>query len=323
MSEISRILAALDAAPGQPAALATLVQVEGSSYRRPGARLLLLPDGTSLGSISGGCLEEDVRARAAAVLASGQPTCVTYDTTAENDLVWGTGLGCQGVVRVLIERLPAPRPAWVDALRANLAARHDTTLIVGPDGTRLADATAPAAGDFVENLPAPPALLICGAGDDAQPLARLAHELGWTVTVADARPAYVTAERFPTAQARLCAPLDTLVADLPVDARTLAVVMSHRFADDRAFLHALLPQPLVYLGQLGPRSRTDRLLAELAADGFTPDAAALARLHAPVGLDLGGATPETVALAILAEMQATLAGRTPVSLRDRPGPIHG
>jgi xanthine/CO dehydrogenase XdhC/CoxF family maturation factor len=323
MPELSRLLAALDAAAGQPAALATLVQVEGSSYRRPGARLLLLPDGTSFGSISGGCLEEDVRARAAAVLVSGQPTCVTYDTTAENDLVWGTGLGCQGVVRILIERLPAPRPAWVDTLRANLTARRDTTLIVGPGGTRLADATAPAAGDLVETIPAPPALLICGAGDDAQPLARLAHELGWTVTVADARPAYVTAERFPAAQARLCAPLDALAARLPVAARTLAVVMSHRFADDRAFLRALLPQPLAYLGQLGPRARTERLLAELAANGFTPDPAALARLHAPVGLDLGGTTPETVSLAILAEMQATLTGRSPVPLRHRPGPIHG
>src|SRR5688572_563590 len=107
MPEISRILAALDSAAGQPAALATLVRVEGSSYRRPGARLLLLPDGTRIGSISGGCLEEDVMERARRVLATGKPELAVYDTTAENDLVWGVGLGCQGVVRVFIEQVPA------------------------------------------------------------------------------------------------------------------------------------------------------------------------------------------------------------------------
>ena len=94
--------------------------------------------------------------------------------------------------------------------------------------------------------------------------------------------------------------------------------MTHRYGDDREFLRALLPCDLPYLGQLGPRSRTDRLLAELA-----PAPAQLTKLHAPVGLDLGGSTPETVALAILAEMQARLAGRSAGYLRDRPGPIHG
>lgn len=323
MSEPARLLAALDSAAGQPAALATLIKVEGSSYRRPGARLLLLPDDTHCGSISGGCLEEDVLVRAHRVIDSGRPELAIYDTTAENDLVWGTGLGCQGVVHIFIERIPVVRPAWIDALRANLHARRDTALVVSPDGTRLATTATAAPGDFHEIIPAPTALLICGGGDDARPLARMAHELGWQVIVADSRPAYATAARFPEASRLLCAPLDQLVAYLPIDARTFAIVMTHRFADDRAFLHALLPRRLSYLGQLGPRSRTERLLAELAAAGFAPDAAALARLHAPVGLDLGGNTPETVALAILAEMQAHLTGRTPRPLRDRPGPIHG
>lgn len=323
MPEIARIFTALDSAAGKPAALATLVRVEGSSYRRPGARLLLLPDDTRLGSISGGCLEEDVMERARRVLASGEPELAVYDTTAENDLVWGVGLGCQGVVRIRIERIPAERPAWVAALRANLHARRDTALVVGAHGTRLAADTAPAPDEFHEIIPAPPALVICGAGDDARPLATMANQTGWHVTVADARPAYASAARFPEADAVLAAPIPELVAQLRFDARTFAVVMTHRYADDRNFLSALLPRDFAYLGQLGPRTRTDRMLSELKADGLVLTDGVLAKLHAPVGLDLGGTTPETVALAILAELETRLNGRAPGHLRDRPGPIHG
>lgn len=323
MPEITRILAALDSAAGQPAALATLVKVEGSSYRRPGARLLLLPDDARLGSISGGCLEEDVMERARRVLVSGKPELAVYDTTAENDLVWGVGLGCQGVVRILIERIPAERPAWIAALRANQHARRDTALVVGANGTRLASGAAPAADEFHETIPAPPALIICGAGDDARPLATMAKQTGWHITVADARPAYASAARFPDADAILSAPIPELVAKLRFDARTFAVVMTHRYADDREFLSALLPRDFAYLGQLGPHTRTDRMLNELKADGLALNGAALAKLHAPIGLDLGGTTPETVALAILAELETRLNGRTPGHLRDRPGPIHG
>lgn len=327
MTEILRILAALDAAAGQPAALATLVQVEGSSYRRPGARLLLLPDGTRVGSISGGCLEEDVMERARRVLATGQPELAVYDTTAENDLVWGVGLGCQGVVRIFLERISAERPAWLAALRANLQERRDTALEVDstgtpPTGTKLAMAGAAPAG-LREIIPAPPLLAICGAGEDARALARLAHEVGWQVTVADTRPAYATRERFPEASRVLAGPIPELAGQLRFDARTFAVVMSHRYVDDREFLRALLPRDLAYLGQLGPRTRTDRLLAELKAGGLAISPQAAATLHAPIGLDLGGSTPETVALAVIAEIQARLTGRTPGHLRDRPGPIHG
>jgi xanthine dehydrogenase accessory factor len=323
MTEIARILAALDSAAGQPAALATLVKVEGSSYRRPGARLLLLPDDTRLGSISGGCLEEDVMDRARRVLASGQPELAVYDTTAENDLVWGVGLGCQGVVRILLERIPAARPDWIATLRANLHARRDTALVVGPAGTRLAGEAAVADGNFHETIPAPPALLLCGAGDDARPLAQMAKATGWHVTVADARPAYANRERFPDADEVFAAPISELWAKLRFDARTFAVVMTHRYADDREFLRGLLPLDFAYLGQLGPRVRTERILGELQAGGLAITDAHLAKLHAPVGLDLGGTTPETVALAILAELEARLNGRTPGHLRDRPGPIHG
>lgn len=323
MREIARIVQALQETAGQPAVLATLVKVEGSSYRRPGARLLMLADGVRIGSISGGCLEEDVLERCRRVLASGLPELAVYDTTAENDLVWGVGLGCQGVVRIFIERVPPVRPDWVGAVETNLRQRRNTGVETGfegeaPRGTRLAGTEGHAEGIFRTTIVASPALVVCGAGDDAQPLVRLGKETGWHVTVVDTRPAYANVGRFPTADRVLVAPVPELIDRIALDGRTFVVVMTHRYVDDREFLRALLPRDFPYLGQLGPRVRTERLLAELAL----PEPLR-AKLHAPVGLDLGGNEPETVALAILAEMQARLNDRPPGSLRDRPGPIHG
>lgn len=344
MKELQAIVATLTADRAPAYVMATLVSVEGSSYRRPGARLVVAPDGRRTGSISGGCLEEDVLARAARVRVTGAPEAVVYDTTSENDLVWGVGLGCHGVVRVLLELLP-PRPAWAVALAANFAARRPTRLVVTHGGTppptwgtALADdpteaGTAPrapagpaenaAAPDvFRETVPPPTALCIFGAGDDAQPLTRLAAELGWHVTVADPRPALATAARFPGAHRVIAAPCDTLVARAAPDAATVAVVMTHLYVHDVPLLRDLSALPLPYLGLLGPKKRAGKILADLAAAGTPVPPAAAARLHAPVGLDLGADAPEQVALAILAEIQAALTGRSARPLRERTRPIH-
>jgi xanthine/CO dehydrogenase XdhC/CoxF family maturation factor len=311
--------------------LATLVSAEGSSYRRAGARLLLTADGGRLGSISGGCLEEDVLARARVVAQTGRADLVVYDTTSENDLVWGVGLGCHGIVRVLIEQLP-PRPDWAAPLAANLAGQRPTDLAIvwsSPDpgllGTRLAGGLPPlpaGAGVFRQRIEPPPALFVFGAGDDAQPLVRAAKEFGWRVTVADPRPAFATLERFPQADARVVAGADELVARTSPRAGALAVVMTHHYVHDVPLLRALLPRPLAYLGLLGPRKRAEKILADLAAGGLAVTPAQRERLHAPVGLDLGAETPEEVALSMLAEMHAVLGGRDGRPLRHRPGPIH-
>ncbi|MBI3886741.1 MAG: XdhC family protein [Opitutae bacterium] len=350
--ELQSILAALAQRPREAAVLATLVSVAGSSYRRPGARLLLLADGTRVGSISGGCLEDDVIARARQVLATGRAETVVYDTTTENDLVWGTGLGCHGVVRVFIEPLAAA-PAWAAVVRENLAAGRETELEIvhtgEATGTRLAGwsrgAPAPdlgrdaagaphphkaterasatgGIGIFRERIPPPTRLAIFGAGDDARPLVRFAKELGWHVTVADSRPAYVTAARFPEADELATFREGELGAATALAPRALAVVMTHRYRDDMPLLRALLPQPLAYLGLLGPKQRAERILATLAGEGLALTPEMRARLHAPVGLDLGATTPEAVALAILAEMLARLSAREPIHLRERARPIH-
>ncbi|HYD84418.1 MAG TPA: XdhC family protein, partial [Opitutus sp.] len=233
MNELLAIVRRITASIESAGVLATLVSVAGSSYRRPGARLLLTPHGERLGSISGGCLEEDVLARARHVAATGAPDLVTYDTTSENDLVWGVGLGCHGVVQVFIEKL-APQPRWAATLAANLRANAPTPLAVvwrSPHaahlGTHLADeAPSPSSSNsaiFLNTIAPPIPLAIFGAGDDAQPLTRLAKELGWHVTVADPRRDFATPARFPAADKIVVAPSHQLVAESALPPGALAV----------------------------------------------------------------------------------------------------
>ena len=333
MNEVSRILAALAAAPLESAVLATLVSVEGSSYRRPGARLLVLGGGSRIGSISGGCLEEDVLERAHRVLATGSPELATYDTTSENDIVWGVGLGCQGVVRILLERISPERPRWLTTLGENIVAQRGTAVAVvhggsstGDWGTRLESEVPAAAGEleiFRETIAPPPQLVVFGAGDDARPLVRMANETGWRVTVVDSRAAYANSVRFSEAAAIVVAPAEEVFEKINLDDRTFAVVMTHRYSEDKKLLGSLLARPVSYLGILGPRKRTDRLLAELRTEQTAIAARSVEGLYSPIGLDLGGSTPEIVALSILAELHSRLSNRPPVHLRDRPGPIHG
>jgi xanthine/CO dehydrogenase XdhC/CoxF family maturation factor len=333
VKELQAIVQHLTAPEAKPGVLATLVSVEGSSYRRPGARLFVTADGRRIGSISGGCLEEDVLVRAQAVAASGRPELVVYDTSSENDLVWGVGLGCHGVVQVLLEKLPA-QPEWVKTLSANLAARRATEVeVIWRDagakaalGTRLVSpstSTPMDAGVFRQTLEPPVALVIFGAGDDAQPLAGFARQLGWHVTVADPRPVYATAARFPEADALVVGPAEELVSRIDPGPAALAVVMTHHYVHDVPLLRALLARPLAYLGLLGPKKRADKIAGDLTAEGFTLTPEMRARLHAPVGLDLGAETSGEVALAIMAEMQAALGRRDGRPLRERTGSIHG
>jgi len=331
MSEIEKIVSLLTDRNDVPAVLATLVAVEGSSYRRPGARLVLLADGRRFGSISGGCLEDDVILRAEQVVQSGEPQLITYDTSSENDLIWGMGLGCSGVVQIVIESIPVERPRWLSVLAENLRNRLPSALRVrygAPAfmGTSLIDAVSSSSApkkSFEQVIMPSPALTLFGAGDDALPLVKLAKLVGWHVTVVDSRRAYCARDRFPEADAIVVTPPESLADHLSFDTGAFVVVMTHRFLEDLKLLAALLPLPLAYLGIVGSRQRTNRLLAQLQGEQPALSTNALKKLYAPVGLDLGGATPEAVALSILAEIQCRLTGRTHIHLRDRSLPIHG
>ena len=317
MKELQDILRLVRQGAG-PWSLATLVRTEGASYRRPGARLLTDGQRILRGSLSGGCLEGDILARAAESLADGRPRLLRYDLRGEADLVWGSGSGCEGVLEILVERLDG-FPPWMDWIEEAWSRRATLQLVtdLSPRGLGRRDAVPrpEAAPDSVtEALPPPIALWVLGAGDDSLPLVHLAKTLGWTVGVLDHRPAFARAERFPEADVVQSGPPAERLPHLPLDARTAVVLMTHHYAKDLEALRHLLPSPVGYLGLMGSRARGARLLAELAAEGIPADP----RLHTPVGLDLGATDPEGIALAILAEIQAFLHGRSGRPLGARP-----
>jgi len=298
-----------------PLALATLVRVEGASYRRPGARLLLDREGPLHGSLSGGCLEGDVHARAMEVLASDTPRLVQYDLRGDADLIWGSGSGCEGLLEILIEPLDGfpGWMAWVEqAWEARTPLTLHTDLAPGQVGRRsiLSQPDAPPCG-FTETFAPPPALWILGASDDSRPLLRMAKELGWFAGVLDHRPAFATAARFPEADAVRAGHPAKILPGLPLDGRSAVVLMTHHYAKDLEALRLLLPSAAGYLGLMGSRARGAKLLGELAVEGLQADA----RLHTPVGLDLGADDPGGIALSILAEIQACLHQRKGQSLR--------
>lgn len=312
--------------------LATVIGTQGSTYRRPGARMLLTEEGWAAGSISGGCLEGDVVRTAWERTAEG-PVIVTYDSTADEDIVWGFGLGCNGVVQVLFERLPADGGplAYYEAgepgllvthIGSRLGERHwipnPSHSLMEREGCELSTFD----GDpvLLEAVLPPRPLVIFGAGHDAAPLASAAKAVGMHVTVIDGRAAYAQPARFPEADAVHHLAPQNAVKNL--DRRTAAVVMTHGYLNDLAILRDLLPSPAGYVGLLGPRRRADRLLNELRDEGYVPTERDLERLHAPIGLDLGAEGPDEIAVAVVAEILAFFRKRAGGMLRDSEEPLH-
>ncbi len=326
---------------GESAVLATVVRTEGSSYRVPGARMLLARSGERVGSISGGCLEADIVKKSWWLTAQG-PVLRRYDTTAEGEIsTGGYGLGCNGVIHVLLEPVTPADPSILPLLHTVRQARRPATivhllspvesvgqrLITESDGVvthnirnpelaaRLLSQT-PGPDVFVEKLTPPTRLLIFGAGDDAVPLTELGNFLGWRIAVLDGRAHYARSEKFPLAAEVVVRTAGSPAPD--IDEWTVAVVMTHSYTQDLDVLRSLIGQKLQYLGVLGPRKRTEQLLADLSISAEAiPE-----ELHMPMGLDLGGDGPEQVALAVVAEIQSVLSGRTGAALRSRHAPIH-
>lgn len=355
---------------GEQAALATVVAVEGSTYRRSGARMLVSADGESAGSISGGCLERDVFRQAARVLHSGEPTVVVYDSTGE-DLAEGYSLGCNGVVVVLVEPLvPDGSSVALDfiadcltrrrrgvvvtvfAAQSACGARIGARLTLGDDGSlnsrgiydeslrsRLEGKAREALRDgrstrvwfptptgqveaFIELVTPSPALTIFGAGHDAVPLAQFAKALGWQVSVVSRNAGHRIQGRFAGADRVLVADAEVALLGLPEDDGVIAVVMTHNYFEDLRVLRALIPRRPRYVALLGPKRRTARLLAALEDEGLDVRGEAVSWLHGPAGLDIGADTPEEIALAIVAEIRAVLAGRAGGFARERQEPLH-
>jgi xanthine/CO dehydrogenase XdhC/CoxF family maturation factor len=175
---------------------------------------------------------------------------------------------------------------------------------------------------LLEYHPSPVSLVVFGGGPDAVPLVRLAKTLGWQVTVVDARVAAASRVRFPEADTVIVCGPEEVRLHVPLTSHSIAVVMTHNYRRDLTLLQMLLPSPVRYLGLLGARARAERLLRDLSRTGLVASPEQLRRIHAPAGLDLGAEGPEEIALAIVAEIKATLACRPAGPLRERSGPIH-
>jgi xanthine dehydrogenase accessory factor len=303
MKALQQIIKCVAENPSQPWALATLVQTEGSTYRKPGARLLVEPDGRILGVLSGGCLEEEIGRYGQEVIVNGSPILVSFDTRRL--------YGCDGRLKILIEPLPAARETGNlitkigDLLAQRDVCRVRTCFEGEPLGSELvsADVLLPErCGVFVETLPLPIRLLLFGTGPEIEPLIQLAGNLGWVV------------EHFGHPS--------ELGEDFQPDEQTAALVMNHNFGRDLLALDRLFPLQFRYVGLLGPRKRHAELLARLSEYRSVNFEAGIRNLYAPAGLDIGSEAPEEVALAIVSEVAAVLSNRTGGFLRERRSDPH-
>ena len=317
---------------GEATALASLVHVEGSSYRSEGARLLVGADGSYAGSISGGCLEAEI-VRQAKWLTRNGATLQRYSTLFDDTAEIPYGLGCGGTVEVLLE--PAGTPefnALMLAFEASLRGeelhvitglpqreepfRRVITNSLGEVIFRSKDSWFPEGEASVsETLTPPQRLFLFGAGEDARPMVRMAALMGWSVYVQDGRAQWARPERFPEAQ-RVVASSE--LCDLRPSHQDAVILMTHSYEADRKWLQQILPCEPCYLGLLGSRHRSALLVSEAAgALGWTVSQAC-EHMFSPVGLDLGGDGAEAIALSAVAEIQACTQGKLAHSRRVTP-----
>lgn len=354
---------------GESVILATVVRITGSSYGGVGSRMLVRVDGSTVGLVSGGCLESDIAEHARRINSTGAAEVVRYDTLEDDDAPWGLGLGCNGLIDILLEPLNAVRARAIAgllqrALDADTPSAIATVIhVIDADsnspsvgahalimnnsiitsgewgsGFVLADASE-GIGDAIkagrrglvrhfdgveiafEVVNPSVHLVVCGSGPDAGPIAALGIKLGWEVTVVDHRAgAAQRASRFPGAKVVECLDALTLAEYLDLSRRTAAVVVSHHFERDRNYLRVLLESETAYIGMLGPRARTERMVSDLEAEPvpLKPDD----RVYSPVGVDIGGDGPDAIALAVISEVMAVTNSRSAGHLRDRVGPLH-
>lgn len=372
MKEINNIITAYHDAQqkGMQTALATLVHVEGSSYRRPGARMLITDSGQLTGAISGGCLEGDALRKSLLVMVQQKPMLVTYDTMDEDDAKFGVGLGCNGIIQVLIEPIDAAQKNnSIQLLEAIVATRQKavlvtlfslqnkkdaqqgTCLLLQEDGHQIINNNELPLKDilikdakttisksssifknyitekkectaFIEMLQPAVSLVVIGAGNDVVPLVEMATILGWETTVVDGRAANVPKEKFESNCRIIVSKPGSVLSQIHIDSQTVFLLMTHNYNYDKAMLAELIKKDIVFIGMLGPRKKLERILNEFKEEDIEINEQQLAIIHSPVGLDIGAASPEEIALSILAEIKMALCAREGKPLRDFSTGIH-
>ena len=369
MKEINDIINAFKEAQlqGRQTALATVVHVEGSSYRRPGARMLVEDNGKMTGAISGGCLEGDALRKALLAINQRQNKLVTYNTLNKDDVEFGVQLGCNGIVHILFEPINADQANNpIEILEKCLLQRKNAVLVTlfslknfyghqpGTcsffDGEKMDstvtdsrllseikdDALTVLAGKssilklyndskltgFVELIEPPVSLVIAGAGNDALPIVEFAMILGWQTTVIDGRSTHANRQRFSRAHKIIVGKPGEAIKQVLIDERTVFILMTHNYHYDLALMEVLLQQKCRYIGTLGPKDRLQRMLGELQDRDVEITDEQKSVIYGPTGLDIGAETAEEIALSVLSEIAAVLAGRHGSFLRDRRNVIH-
>lgn len=301
--ETDRLIGRARAWAGAPMAIATVLETWGSAPRPVGSHMLIHRDGRFEGSVSGGCVENDVLAAAAETIADRRPRSLRFGVA--DDAAWRSGLPCGGEIVVLVQPVGEDgfSPALFDHIEAQRKAGETARLVTDVEHGRTRIAAGDEAG-FVNLYPPPKRLLIVGAVQIGQSLARIAAEIGFAVTVIDPRGAYLTRERFPECAHDDRWP-DEAIEALKPDARTAVVTLSHDPKIDDPALIAALAGPAFYVGALGSKKSQAARLERLRAAGL--DDAALDRLDGPAGIPIGSRGPGEIALSIAAGIVAALA----------------
>jgi xanthine/CO dehydrogenase XdhC/CoxF family maturation factor len=366
MKEIREIINAYNKAKKNEKrlALATLVHLNGSSYRRPGARMIVDEEGQLTGAISGGCLEGDALRKAVFCIHTQTPKLVVYDTSDEEDATIGIQLGCSGIIQVLFEPIDEHNPLNpIELLKKAIHKRQNTVLVtlyasqikkgdtVGTsmlledsgefhNNSTFQFVPEPLMQDIKETLTvkkssfksyqqndntfnaflsfiSPPiSLVIVGAGNDAIPLQSIAETLGWEVTIVDGRHTYAKIERFSSACQIIVSKPEQVLQQIPIDDKTVFVLMTHNYNYDYAILKALLGKNIPYIGALGPKKKLDNMINDLKAENIILNEKQKNILYGPVGLELGAETPAEIALSITAEIMSVMNNKKGGSLRN-------
>lgn len=364
MKEITDIVKAYQRANRQQlqTVLATVVHVEGSAYRQPGARMLITERGELTGAISGGCLEGDALRKALLVIQQQRSQLLTYDTNDEEDNTLGIGLGCNGIIHILLEPVNAEDPFNPVMLLAQLLEQRQPGVVVTLFNLQNRRAVQPGtclvqvAGKTIYNnsgdpawlnntaqaffkkqsvifsrdeitgliayYPPPIQLLVAGAGNDVLPLANIAAILGWSTHVADGRPGYATPERFPSADSAVTAKASDILNKWKPDAFTAVVLMTHNYRYDLVLLQHFIQTTVPYIGVLGPAKKLQRMITELEDSGTTVSFIQREKIYGPAGLDLGAETSEEIALSVISEVKAAIAATNAAPLRAKSTTIH-
>jgi xanthine dehydrogenase accessory factor len=309
---------------GKPAVLATLIHTEGHSYRKAGASMLMLADGGTIGSLSPGCLETDLRERASALLGAGEAELVTYNMRPEEDAIWGEAVGCGGVLRIALEPLDEELLAQLALACDQVEAGAQIEWVRYVNGSKLRHELFPIGSHthsnplkpienrepqqplFSTRITLSPRLFIFGADDGTIPIVHLARKIGFRVAIGDWRDTLCNNGRFPGIELAVGQP-EAIISQLRIQPADYMLVCSHQLQKDKEMLEKLMPLASTYVGVMGSTSRIRYLLEGLEVHSA---------LRAPVGLDIGADGPEEIAVSIAAELIAIRRGR-----RERRGDI--